>query len=59
MLMDQNYNVDNQIVGYLFGVWQLTNDESGYSESIAKMVEGFEKKERIDGGGIKHGRNEF
>lgn len=44
MLTNPNYNVDNNIVGYLFGVDAMKNNLKEYEESIKKMVTEFEKR---------------
>lgn len=46
MLTDQNYNVyniDNNIVGYLFGASMIENNLKEYEETIKKMVSKFEE----------------
>lgn len=43
MLMDPNYNVDNNVVGYLFGASLLPNSKN-YEESIGLMVNEFEER---------------
>lgn len=44
MLSDPDYNVDNQVVGYLFGAHAFTNNPSYYVEAISEIVEEFEEK---------------
>ncbi len=44
MLTNPDYNVDNNIVGYLFGAGMIESNLKGYEESIKKMVTEFEEK---------------
>ena len=44
MLNNAEYNVDNNVVGYLFGVDIFLEDSRYYEESIKEMVGEFEKR---------------
>ena len=44
MLNNEEYNVDNNVVGYLFGADIFLEDSRYYEESIKKMVDEFEKR---------------
>ena len=44
MLNNAEYNVDNNVVGYLFGADIFLEDSRYYEESIKEMVDEFEKR---------------
>ena len=44
MLNNEEYNVDNNVVGYLFGADIFFEDSRYYEESIKEMVDEFEKR---------------
>lgn len=44
MLNNEDYNVDNNVVGYLFGADIFLEDQRYYEESIKEMVDEFEKR---------------
>lgn len=44
MLNNEDYNVDNNIVGYLFGADIFLEESKYYEESIKEMVDEFEKR---------------
>lgn len=44
MLTDPDHNVDNNIVGYLFGASMIESDPKGYEEFIKEMVINFERR---------------
>lgn len=43
-LMNSEYNVDDMIVGYLYGAMLFEDDLSGYEKSIKELVEEYEKR---------------
>ena len=47
MLTSPDYNVDNNIVGYLFGADMMKNDPKGYEESIKTIVDEFELRNNL------------
>ena len=47
ILTDPDYNVDNNVVGYLFGADIMKNDPEGYEESIAEIVNEFEQRNNL------------
>ena len=44
VLISKAYNVDNNVVGYLFGADIFLEDSRYYEESINEMVDEFEKR---------------
>ena len=44
ILNNAEYNVDNNVVGYLFGADIFLEDSRYYEESIKEMVDEFEKR---------------
>ena len=44
MLNNAEYNVDNNVVGYLFGADIFREDSRYYEESIKEMVDEFENR---------------
>ena len=44
MLNNAEYNVDNNVVGYLFGADIFLEEQKYYEESIKEMVDEFEKR---------------
>ena len=44
MLNNAEYNVDNNVIGYLFGAEIFLEDSRYYEESIKEMVDEFEKR---------------
>ena len=47
MLTSPDYNVDNNIVGYLFGADIMKNDPKEYEESIKTIVDEFELRNNL------------
>lgn len=47
MLTDPAYNVDNNVVGYLFGAGIMKNNPEEYEESIAEIVNEFEQRNNL------------
>lgn len=43
-LLDPEYNVSDQVVGFLWGASFLEEQQASYAESIAERVAEFEKK---------------
>ena len=43
-LNDAEYDVDNSVVGWLFGAYVFEQDPNSYEESIKAMVDEFEKR---------------
>lgn len=44
VLMNSEYNVDDMVVGYLWGAGLLKSELSDYDESIKELVEQYEKR---------------
>ena len=53
MLMNPDYNIDNNIVGYLFGASMLNENLKDYEEGIRELVNNFE--ERNFAGAVQNG----
>lgn len=44
MLHNADYNVDNHVVGYLFGAMLIPEREKEYEESIRQLVDEYEER---------------
>lgn len=47
MLTNPDYNVDNNVVGYLFGADKIKNNPKEYKESIETIVSEFEQRNNL------------
>lgn len=47
MLTSPDYNVDNNVVGYLFGADIMKNDPKGHEVSIKAIVDEFELRNNL------------
>lgn len=47
MLTDPAYNVDNNVVGYLFGADIMKTNPEGYEESIKEITDEFEQRNNL------------
>ena len=47
-LLNPDFNMDNIVVGYLFGAGLIEKELKGYEESISELVSAFEKKNGMD-----------
>lgn len=47
MLTDPDYNVDNNVVGFLFGADAMKTNPEGYEESIKEIVDEFEGRNNL------------
>lgn len=47
MLTNPDYNVDNNVVGFLFGADIMKTDPEGYEESIKEIVDEFEQRNNL------------
>jgi hypothetical protein len=48
LLNNADYDVENHFVGYLFGACLLLERENEYEESIADLVDKYEKKNGLE-----------
>lgn len=47
MLTNPDYNVDNNVIGYLFGANMIKNNLKDYEESIETIVNEFEQRNNL------------
>lgn len=48
LLNNADYNVENHFVGYLFGACLFSERETEYEESIAELVDKYEKENGLE-----------